>query len=412
MDDGLSRARILLGVTGSIAAYKAAEIARLLVKRGAQVQVAMTQTAQRFIAPLTFQAITSQPVMTDLFAPGSEIAHVETAHAIDLAIVAPLTASTMARIACGLADDALTATLLATRAPVLVAPAMETGMWENAASRENLDKLKARGVAVVGPVAGALASGRSGLGRMAEPEAIVEAAARLLGPRDLEGTGVLITAGPTWEAIDPVRVLSNRSTGTIGIELARAAAGRGANVSLILGPTAIPPPSESERVHTVRVESAEEMLAAGRASLDGASVLIATAAVSDFRPESKSPRKLKRSGSGARTLALAENPDVLATLAAAMRQRAEPGAPLVIVGFAAESEDLEANAREKLKKKGCDLVVANKVGPDAGFGAAATEILVVSANGSKPVPFGPASKSAVAQFVLDQVVGLRKQRAP
>src|SRR5262245_35343019 len=237
MRDGLDGRRILLGVSGSIAAYKAAELARILLKRGAEVQVVLTAGGARFVAPLTFGALTGKPVITDVFALGakleapSAIEHVERAHAIDLLVVAPASANTIARLACGLADDALTAIALATRAPILIAPAMEPGMWQNAATRDNVAKLVSRGVAFAGPEDGELASGRSGVGRMSEPELIADACARLLSPRDLDGVGVLVTAGPTWEAIDPVRVLSNRSTGAMGIEIARAAAARGARVT-------------------------------------------------------------------------------------------------------------------------------------------------------------------------------------
>jgi phosphopantothenoylcysteine decarboxylase/phosphopantothenate--cysteine ligase len=287
---------------------------------------------------------------------------------------------------------------------------METGMWENAATRDNVATLGARGFSFVGPEAGGLASGRSGVGRMAEPEAIVERAEALLRPRDLLGVCVVITAGPTWEAIDPVRVLSNRSTGSMGIEIARAAAERGAHVSLILGPTQLSPP-EGPSIETVRVESAEEMLAAGTKVLGGAAVLIASAAVSDFRPEKSRAKKLKRSEPGARALALEENPDVLASLSQAMRSRPN-GHGSVIVGFAAETENLEQNARDKLIKKGCDLVIANLVGKHAGFGADSTEVLAVPRpERGAPIPFGPASKRDVAQFVLDQVLCLRKQQS-
>lgn len=438
MAEGLEGARILLGVTGSIAAYKAAEIARLLIQRGACVQVAMTKAAEKFVAPLTFRAITSHPVLTDLFesygavdarvtafeAVGSvfereppafehalsNIEHVEQAHMIDLVVVAPATANTLARFAVGLADDVLSAIVLATRAPILVAPAMETGMWENAATRANVATLQARGFSVVGPAAGALASGRAGIGRMAEPEAVVRAAFGLLRPRDFRGLGVLVTAGPTWEALDPVRILANRSTGAMGIEIARAAAERGADVTLILGPTHLEPPLEGP-IRTVHVESAQEMLDAGRAALVAKHILIGSAAVSDFRPEEERSTKLKRSSPAARALRLTENPDVLATLSAEMRARVGADSQVTIVGFAAETEDLEKNAREKLARKGCDLVIANLVGRTKGFGEGSTSVLAVPhPDRGPPVGFGPAAKTEIAQFVLDQVLWVRKQR--
>ncbi|MCK6552423.1 bifunctional phosphopantothenoylcysteine decarboxylase/phosphopantothenate--cysteine ligase CoaBC, partial [Myxococcota bacterium] len=316
MTDPLHGARVLLGISGSIAAYKSAELARLLKKRGADVQVVMTEAAQRFITATTLQALTGRPVLTDLWALGasaeasvavprgdadrrSDIEHVEQAHGIDLLLVAPATANTLARIACGLADDVLAAIALATRAPILAAPAMEPGMWEAAATRDNCARLAARGVAFVGPAAGELASGRSGVGRMSEPEEIVEAAARVLaGPGDLGGERVLITAGPTWEAIDPVRILSNRSTGAMGIAIAEAAAERGAEVTLVLGPTMLVPRAV-RGLRVVRIESAREMLEAARAALAGTTVLVGTAAVSDFRPESPHAQKLKRSAGDA-----------------------------------------------------------------------------------------------------------------
>jgi phosphopantothenoylcysteine decarboxylase/phosphopantothenate--cysteine ligase len=402
---------VLLGVTGSIAAYKAAEIARLFVKAHLSVEVAMTESAQKFIAPLTFHAITQRPVLTDLFHLRTEIEHVERAHAIDLLVIAPATAHSIAKLAVGLADDPVSAIALATSAPIVIAPAMETGMWQNRATLENVDTLRSRGVEIVGPEAGELASGRSGLGRMSEPEVIVERALSLLRPKDLAGIGVIVTAGPTWEAIDPVRILSNRSTGSMGIAIARTAADRGADVTLILGPTQLEPPV-SPRIKTVRVESAEDMLAAGVRALDPKNrVLIASAAVSDFRPDKAEGKKLKRSAAGARVLSLAENPDVLATLSERMRSAEKPDAPVVIVGFAAETEDLEKNAGEKLKRKGCDLIIGNLVGKKTGFGQDATEVVAVpEPDRGAPVRFGPATKEKVAQFVLDQVLWVRKQK--
>ncbi len=394
----MERPRILLGVTGSIAAYKAVEIARLMSKRGAHVQVALTRAAQAFVTPLTFQSITGTPVLSDLFAASDQIQHVERAHEVDLVVIAPASANTIAKVACGLADDPITATVLATRAPILIAPAMETGMWENAATRENVARLAARGVELVGPVEGPLASGRSGAGRMIEPEEVVEAAFARLHPKDMVGVDVLITAGPTWEVIDPVRVLTNRSTGSMGIAIARAAKLRGARVTMILGPTHLPPPA----VEVVRVETAQQMLDAAVARIADQDVLIAAAAVSDYRPLDPRREKLKRSDPAASSLLLVENPDVLTALA----RRAKKGA--VRVGFAAETADLIPNAREKLKRKGCDLVIANLVGKSRGFGAGETAVVAVDAKTENA--FGPAGKDEVAQFVLDQVVRHLEQR--
>ena len=410
--------KILLGVTGSIAAYKAAELARLFSKAGAQVRVAMTPSATRFITPLTFEALTQKPVLTSLGTSGDEIQHVERAHDVDAVVIAPATANTIARMAHGFADDAVLATVLSTTAPVLVAPAMETGMWTNAATRKNVAQLIGRGVTIVPPGSGALASGRSGVGRLAELPAIVEAVRARLAPDDLSGLRFVVTAGPTREPIDPVRLLSNRSTGAMGIAIATSAMRRGARVDLILGPTHLAPPeparSGAKNVFTGgctthRVETAEEMLAAGRAVIDAADVLIATAAVSDFRPKDPWTKKLKRSAAAADQIALVENPDILATLAAEQAARPERAAadarPLTVIGFAAETENIEAEARRKLEKKGCDAVIGNLVGKGVGFGPQETSVLAVTSTSA--VPFGPAPKAQVAEFVLDQVVRLR-----
>ncbi len=407
MSAALSERRVLLGVSGSIAAYKSVELLRALKKRGAGVQVVMTESATRFVGSLTFGALSGKVVITDVFSLGSvleapsPIEHVEQAHGIDLLVIAPATANTIARLACGLADDALVSIALATCAPILIAPAMEPGMWENAATVENVAKLRARGVRFIGPVSGELASGRSGLGRMSEPEEIAEACERILVPGDLRSERFLITAGPTWEAIDPVRVLSNRSTGAMGIEIAQAAAARGAEVTLVLGPTLLPVP-EYRSLRVMRIESARQMLAACEVAAGEATVIIASAAVSDFRPAETKTSKLKRSAAGAKELKLVENPDVLATLAKQANGRA------VIVGFAAETEDVELHARGKLEKKRCDLVIANLVGTNEGFGAKDTSVLAVKKDGPSE-RFGPASKAEVAQFVLDQVAALKKQ---
>jgi phosphopantothenoylcysteine decarboxylase/phosphopantothenate--cysteine ligase len=391
------RPRILLGVSGSIAAYKAVELARLMSKRGAIVQVALTRGAQEFVRPLTFQSVTERPVLFDLFKLSDQIEHVERAHEVDLVVIAPASANTIAKLACGLADDPLTATVLATKAPILIAPAMETGMWENAATRENVQKLVSRGVDLIGPAEGELASGRSGAGRMVEPEEICEAAFARLTPKDLVGVDLLITAGPTWEAIDPVRVLTNRSTGEMGIAIARAAKARGGRVTLVLGPTHLPVPS----VELVRVETATEMLKASVDRIADQDVVIGAAAVSDYRPQQEKSEKLKRSDPSATSISLVENADVLTTLAKLAKKTA------VVIGFAAETNDLVANARDKLKRKGCHLVIANRVGRERGFGGGLTEVVAVDEREERA--FGPAPKDQVAQFVLDQVVRLREQ---
>ncbi|MFO0728346.1 MAG: bifunctional phosphopantothenoylcysteine decarboxylase/phosphopantothenate--cysteine ligase CoaBC [Myxococcota bacterium] len=392
--------RILVAVSGSISAYKAAEIVRLLMKAGARVDVAMTPSAQRFITPLTFGAITQRRVLVDLWAEGTgEIDHVEKAHDVDLMLIAPASANVLARLAHGMADDIVTATALATTAPILVAPAMETGMWENAATQDNLQTLAARGVGIIPPEAGPLASGRQGLGRLAAPETVVAAVLERLETqekKDFSARRLVITAGPTYEPLDPVRVLTNRSTGEMGIALAAAAAARGAQVSLILGPTHLAPPAG---VQTVRVETALEMLEAAERATAGADVFIAAAAVSDFRPETPQVEKLKRSDPRAQALALVENPDVLATLAPRLKPRG------LVVGFAAETEAVEENGKKKLQKKGCDLLIANRVGKDRGFGPGETEVLAIRPD-TPTVPFGPAPKAAVASFILDQIAAL------
>ena len=403
----MGRKRVLLGVTGSIAAYKAVELARLLVKQDTDVQAILTSGAERFVTPLTFEAITGRAVRTSVWSMGHEqvrkIEHVEDAYRAEQVVVAPASANFLARYAHGLADDALTATLLSTTAPVFVAPAMETHMWRHPATRANAEILKSRGVRFLGPEAGALASGRSGEGRMWPPEQIVGALAQ--GEADLHGCTVLVTAGPTWEPIDPVRFLSNRSTGAMGIAIAGAAARRGASVRLVLGPTHLFVP-EALDVQVERVETADQMLTASRAWLQGVDVLVASAAVSDYRPAEARTNKLKRSDPAANRLELAENPDILTLLSRDLRAQA-PAA--TVVGFAAETEALVRNARGKLQKKGCHLIIANEVGPTRGFGGGQTQVLAVAATGD-PVAFGPADKDAVADFVLDQVLELRRQQ--
>lgn len=394
MQDGSPR--VLLGVTGSIAAYKAVELVRLLAKAGVSVQVAMTRGATAFVRPLTFEAVSQNRVLTEVLEHGDDgIQHVERAHEIDLVLVAPASANTLARLRAGMADDQLSAIALATRAKKAFAPAMEPGMWRNPATLENVATLESRGWTRIGPDSGALASGRSGEGRMVEPAVLFEHALRLVGPNDLSGRHVLVTAGPTWEPLDPVRILTNRSTGAMGISIAAAAARRGARVTLVLGPTHLSPPNHP-LVTTHRVESATEMLAAAERAAP-VDVLIGTAAVSDFRPKSASASKLKREHDGSDRLELVENPDVLKTLAAAWPDT-------LVVGFAAETEDVVDNAKKKLARKGAKLIIGNVVGPDAGFGAGETSVIAVRADSE--TPFGPASKPAVADFVLDQVVSL------
>lgn len=394
---------MLLGVTGSIAAYKAVEVARRLGKANVGVQVAMTHSATRFVSPITFEAVTGQSVLDDPWVRrGGEIQHVERAHEVDLLLIAPASAHTLARLAHGFADDPIAATALSTQAPIVVAPAMEDGMWNHPATQTNLQTLVRRGVQVIGPESGDLASGRSGQGRMSEPETVVSAVLARLRPGDLEGLSVVVTAGPTWEPIDPVRVLSNRSTGAMGIAIAEAGAERGAEVLLVLGPTHLRP-APHPRLSVASVETAEEMLAAARKDIGQRSVVVGAAAVSDFRPAQARTSKLKKSEGSAKALDLVENPDVLATLSKLLR--AAKNDPTV-VGFAAETDNMLVHAQGKLRSKRCDLVVANTVGKSQGFGPGETEIHIVREVGDA-VRFGPASKRAVAGFIWDQVLAVR-----
>lgn len=396
---------VIVAVGGGIAAYKACEVVRLVVKGGGTARVAMTPAATRFVAPLTFQALSGGPVLTDLFDPSFDLTygHLSLARAADLVVVAPATADLLARIRAGMADDAVTTTIVAATCPVLLAPAMNTRMWENAAVRENLAALRARGFHVVGPAAGELADGDVGEGRLADPADIALAASRLLGNLDLAGRKVLVTAGPTREPIDPVRFITNPSSGKMGYAVARVAARRGAEVLLVSGPTALEPPPG---VKVVQVETAEQMASAVETGADGVDLFVAAAAVSDYRPRAAAPQKIKK-GEGEETLVLARTPDILARLGERFGGRA--GAP-VLVGFAAETTEVIANAREKLKRKRCDLVVANKVGgPGAGFGGDTNRVALVSATELAEIE-GP--KEKVAEAILDWIVPVLDGRRP
>ncbi len=396
---------VVLGVGGGIAAYKAAEIARLVVKGRGTVRVAMTRAATRFVQPLTFQAISGAPVLVDLLDPAAEISygHLALARMADLVLVAPATADLIARIRAGMADDAVTATVLAATCPVLVAPAMNTRMWRNAVTQENVAALRARGIHLVGPGTGELADGDFGEGRLAEPDEIALAASRLLGNLDLDGRRVVVTAGPTREPIDPVRFISNPSSGKMGYALAQVAARRGAEVVLVSGPTVLPDPPG---VRVVRVETAEQMARAVEAEADAIDLFVGAAAVSDYRPREAARGKLKK-GEGEETLVLTRTPDILAGLGA--RHAGRRDAP-VLVGFAAETEEVIARAREKLKGKRCDLVVANKVGvPGAGFGGDTNRVALVSATELAEIE-GP--KEKVAEAIFDWILPVLEARRP
>lgn len=389
-----------LGVTGGIGAYKAVEVARLLDKRGHRVRVVMTRAAARFVGPLTFEAITRSPVITSQFKPGmnAEIEHVSLASEMALLVVAPATANCIAKFANGIADDFLSALYLATRAPVLMAPAMNTQMWDHAAVRENLARLKARGIEILDPGEGYLACGWVGKGRLAEPEAIAEAADRILQPRrSLAGRRVLVTAGPTFEDIDAVRFIGNRSSGRMGFALAHEAARRGADVVLVAGPTSVEPPPVTE---LIRVRSAQEMFDAVGMRAGQMDVVVMAAAVADYTPAGgASAGKLEKSDG--LTVQLVGTPDVLAHLG---QVRGESRLP-VLVGFAAQTGEVVEPARRKLASKRADLVVANDVSaPDSGFDVETNQVTLVSADSVDPLPL--MSKADVAVAIFDRVESL------
>ncbi len=396
--------KIALGVSGGIAAYKSAEIVRLLQDRGIRVQVVMTRAAQEFVRPLTFAALSGEKVITDLF--GSEesqanvesaIEHIAVAQSIDALVVAPATADVLAKFAQGIANDFLSTLYLATTAPVVVAPAMNVNMWNHAATQANLEILRKRGVHIVDPGSGYLACGMTGAGRLAENETIVAAVLEALGAsQDLAGETVLITAGPTREKIDPVRYLTNRSSGRMGYALAEAALRRGARVQVVSGPTSITPPGSAE---LTRVETAAEMRAAVLKLLPESSVIIMTAAVADFRPKAAAAEKIKRKGP--MTLELEPTGDILAEVARHKKSQ-------IVVGFAAETDNVLENARKKLASKSLDAIVANDVSREGvGFDSDRNAVTIISNEEVTEVP--ETSKWEVAQRVLDQVVKLRKR---
>ncbi len=397
--EALRGRRVLLCVGGGIAAYKSCEVARLCGKAGAEVRVALTPAAQRFVTALTFQALTGTPASTDLFDAQQELAagHIALADWAELAVVAPATADLLARLRAGVADEVVTATLIAIDpSRWLLAPAMNERMWASPATAENVRVLRERGARMVGPAVGEMAErSHSGPGRMSEPAEIVQAIAGALVPRDLAGVPVLVTAGPTREALDPVRFLSNPSSGRMGFALAEAARDRGAEVTLIAGPTEVPPPPG---VRFVRIVSAQELQQAVDESLDGARAVVMAAAVSDQRPVQAAPQKVKKTD-GEELLRLVRTPDILAGLGA--RYAAEARRP-VLVGFAAETEKVEEHAREKLQRKNLDLIVANDVsGQEAGFASETNRVVVLDRDGGRAELSG--SKLAVAHAIWDRV---------
>ena len=393
--------RVLLGVTGGIAAYKSAMLARALRRAGADVRALLTEAAARFVTPLTFEALTENACLTDadFFATGGGVTHVEIARQSDLILIAPTTATTLARLANGFADNLLSAVVLASSAPVLVVPSMHTGMWTSLAVRRNVALLDPGRFTVMEPESGDLASGDHGAGRFPEIPDIVDAAGAVLAPRDLAGRVVVVTAGPTREHLDAVRVLTNPSTGLMGVAVARAAQARGARVRLVLGPTGILPPRAlgDGTMEVTRVETADEMLAALRARVADADVLVMAAAVADERPAAPVTGKLRKDALPA-TLVLERTPDILKTLRPALRGK-------VVVGFAAETDDVEASGRRKLKDKGLSLLFANRVGPGLGFGAPDNQGILLGADGTRS-EIGSMPKDDVADLLLDAVVVL------
>jgi phosphopantothenoylcysteine decarboxylase/phosphopantothenate--cysteine ligase len=388
---------IVLGVCGGIAAYKSAELLRLLIKDGAGVRVVMTRAATAFVAPMTFEALSARPVMTGLFEDaGAEIRHISWARDADAVVIAPATANIIAKMAHGFADDPLTTMILAVNAPVLIAPSMNPRMYQNPVTRENLWSLKGFGFYVMEPESGPVACGDEGAGRLPAPEAICEHVRRLVLPRDLAGESFLITAGPTQEPIDPVRFLSNPSSGKMGYALARAARRRGADVVLISGPVSIDAPID---VGLIRVRTAQEMKEAVLSRFDSASIVIKAAAVSDYRPVNVSDHKIKKADESL-ALELSRTPDILRRLGKIKGDR-------LLVGFAAETEDLVKNAETKLKEKNLDMIVANNVQmSDSGFGVDTNRVTLIFAD-ARQESLSLMSKDDLADLILDRVKGIR-----
>lgn len=401
--DNLKDKRIILGISGGIAVYKAVELLRLLTKAGAEVHVIMTRAAQEFVTPLTFQTLSSNPVHTELFnlIAEREIGHISLADRADLFIIAPATANVIGKLACGIADDMLTTTAMATKAPLLIAPAMNVNMYTNPIYRENEEKLRRFGCIFVEPVSGSLACGWEGLGKLAAPEEIFEAALAALSPKDLVGRTIMITAGPTREEIDPVRYISNHSSGKMGYALARAASRRGAHVILVSGPTSQPAPCGVEMVY---VASACEMQAAVLSRVNRCDVVIKAAAVADYRPVERKMVKIKKQ-SDTMSIELLKNPDILAELGA-MEPRP------YLVGFAAETDKLAEYAAKKMREKNLDMIVANDVSQsDAGFSVDTNRALLLFRDGrSEDCPL--MSKDVLAEKILDSIVAELSAECP
>ena len=402
MSSEMKKPCVVLGVTGGIAVYKACELLRLLQKRGIDVFVVMTQNACRFVAPLTFETLSGHPVAVDTFDRPQmwEVEHIALAKRADLFLIAPATANIMGKMACGIADDMLSTTVMATRAPVLVAPAMNTGMWENAAVQQNVKTLRARGVEIVAPVSGHLACGDSGAGKLEDVAVIAERACELLfAKKDMEGLRVMVTAGPSREALDPVRYISNRSSGKMGYAIAQAAQKRGAEVTLLSGPVAIEAP---QGVKLVPFTTTQELLDRASELAQEQDLLIQAAAPADYRAKEIAPQKIKKQGGEPMTFTLVENPDVAATLGKAKRSGQ------IFVGFAAETNDVLAHARDKLARKNLDMIVANDVTrPGAGFDVDTNIVTLITKDGQEALPM--MSKAEVAQRILDRALALRRE---
>lgn len=402
MSSEMKKPCVVLGVTGGIAVYKACELLRLLQKRGIDVFVVMTQNACRFVAPLTFETLSGHPVAVDTFdRPQTwEVEHIALAKRADLFLIAPATANIMGKMACGIADDMLSTTVMATRAPVLVAPAMNTGMWENAAVQQNVKTLRARGVEIVAPVSGHLACGDNGAGKLEDVEVIAERVCKLLfAKKDMEGLRVMVTAGPSREALDPVRYISNRSSGKMGYAIAQAAQKRGAEVTLLSGPVAIEAP---QGVKLVPFTTTQELLDRASELAQEQDLLIQAAAPADYRAKEVAPQKIKKQGGEPMTFTLVENPDVAATLGKAKRSGQ------IFVGFAAETNDVLAHARDKLARKNLDMIVANDVTrPGAGFDVDTNIVTLITKEGQETLPM--MSKADVAQRILDRALALRRE---
>ena len=398
----LTQRHILVAISGGIAAYKGAELVRLLKKQGAVVRVILSRGATEFITPLTMQALSGEPTHTELLDEAAEagMGHIELARWADLMIIAPATADVIARLAQGRADDLLTTVALATPAPVAVAPAMNQQMWSHAATQENIQMLAARDIQIVGPDAGEQACGDVGPGRLLEPEAIVMALNQRFDNRLLEGRRVVITAGPTVEAIDPVRYLSNHSSGKMGYALASACADAGAEVELISGPVHLAPP---DRVTVYPVTSAEEMCERALALADGADLFIGAAAVADYRPESISIQKIKKQNGKAPVITLVENPDIIATVSQLANR------PSLVAGFAAETQSVIEHAREKRLRKGLDMIIANDVSdPDTTFGSEQNAVHLITEAEEQSLPL--ASKRVIAEQIVIAVAAALSTR--